>query len=175
MYDVSFTVTPIGTTTDGEKRYLVANASTVSGAPRIGLIVNETVKDLLLYFNKLWNKHSTAVLKCLKNHYRTIINMVHAFEEEATAANSPSNFAQTPLVGIPTYEENEVDGVSLSTVKYVNAGEAARLLSAVIDTSYVEAFIAIATDYTNYPALWYFVLNKYKSLFTGHILHVEEE
>lgn len=174
MYDVSLQITPIGYTSDGEARYLVVNSSEAPDAPELALVVNEVAKNLLVYFNQLWNNHSSAILKCVKNHYQTIIYMVHAFSEEASGSEIPSEFAQTPLVGVPTHTEEEIDGVNLSTVKYVSSGEAARLLSATIDASYIDAFVAIATDYTKYPTLWYYVLNKYKALFTNHILQKEE-
>lgn len=174
MYDVSLQIAPIGYTSSGEKRYLVVNSSEATDAPELALVVNEAAKNLLVYFNRLWNGHSSAILKCVKNHYKTIIKMVHAFSEEAAEAETPSEFAQTPLVGVPTHTEEEIDGINVSTVKYVNSGEAARLLSAVIDVSYIDAFVAIATDYAQNPVLWYYVLNKYKALFTNHILRSEE-
>lgn len=174
MYEISFTVTPLGVTNDGESRYMVVNTSTINNSPQIAVVVNETIKDLLMYLNQFWNNHCTAILKCIKNHYRTIISMVHTFETEASESDTPSSFAQTPLVGAPTSIGLNADDENLTDIKYTKSGEAARLLNVTISNEYVDAYNAIVTDYTSYPSLWYYVLNKYNSIFVKHVEQKEE-
>lgn len=167
--NINLSVIPLGVASTGETMYLVSNSANTDDDPSIALVVNETVKNMLIYFNSLYNKASSKVLKCIENHYKAIISGVHLFEEESAETDTPSEFASAPLIGIS--ESVKVGSEdALTHIRYISPGEAARYMDAVIDSSLIEPLTAITTDYAKNPKLWYYVLNKYKSVFTKHIM-----
>lgn len=168
LYNISLQATLLS---ESEGKWLVTSKN--DGDLPAAFTVDTAVKDALLFADGLYRSHPTAVTACIKKHYKAIVSAVHSFEAQAAGTQAPPEWATPPLIGIT--EADKAEDSEEYSVKYVLAGEAVRYLKGTVDAELYAGLSYIASDWSENPALWYFVLTKYMAKFKSHIETESEE